>query len=240
MDNIVSEINDFCGGLIKKCREYEQNRKEMEIKFRDLSYAYTVCTTEIEYMRKQNDDFLNTINRLQKQIEVIEDDKRQLTKVSNIIAIERENSRLKLEIDSLKKRLAKPTINTPNTQSIINHSIKSESVEVEVELNENPREDTSIKSGSVEVVVELNENPTEDTSIKSESVDVEVAVELNENPTEDTNNDIEVYEKKIKNVIYYVSTNEDMTIYIKEDDGAIGDKVGFLTNHNGKTKVQWL
>jgi regulator of replication initiation timing len=217
MDNIVSEINDFCGGLIKKCREYEQNRKEMEIKFRDLSYAYTVCTTEIEYMRKQNDDFLNTINRLQKQIEVIEDDKRQLTKVSNIIAIERENSRLKLEIDSLKKRLAKPTINTPNTQSIINHSIKSESVEVAVELNENPREDTSIKSGSVEVVVELNENPTEDI-----------------------NNDIEVYEKKIKNVIYYVSTNEDMTIYIKEDDGAIGDKVGFLTNHNGKTKVQWL
>lgn len=204
MDEIIQDI----GYLLDRCKDVDLRHKELERKYTELSYAYSLCAQTIEYMTKQNEDNLNTISRLQKQIEVIEDDKRQLTKVSNIIAIERENSRLKFELDVLKKRLEKPVVPLPEP--------------VVVPLPE------PVVPLPEPVLVPLPE-PV-----------VAPATDQNETEQDLNDSDIEVYEKKIKNDIYYVSTQEDNSVYVKEADGSIGEKVGVLQKVNGKTKVVWL
>lgn len=203
MEEIVSDISDFCRSLMAKCKEYDGNRRDIEEKYKELSYAYALCTQQIEYMGRQNEEFMSTISRLQKQIEAVEDDKRQLTKVSNIIAIERENSRLKFEMESLKKKLATKLAAPVLTK------------------------DTVIEVTEAKEVVMINDD--------------KVAVEKCEEEADtDHEEDLEVYEKKIKNNVYYVSTRDDASVYEKDDDGAIGQKIGYLQKVNGKLKLKML
>lgn len=211
MEDIISDINDFCKSLVAKCKEYDANRRDVEDKYKELSYAYGLCTKQIEYMGKQNEEFMSTISRLQKQIETIEDDKRQLTKVSNIIAIERENSRLKFELEYLKKRLAKTTEKVP-VGTVAAETCAPTIVETDID---------NVKTGVEETVVESKEHAVEETVVEAED-------------------DIEVYEKKIKNIVYYVSTKDDMSVYEKDSDGSIGNKIGYLQKVNGKLKLQLL
>jgi hypothetical protein len=69
----------------------------------------------------------------------------------------------------------------------------------------------------------------------------EVGNEINSvtnNNKEADDNDINVTEKKIKGVIYYVSDDGD--IYTKNDDDSIGELKGKIEHlSSGKTKVKW-
>jgi hypothetical protein len=52
--------------------------------------------------------------------------------------------------------------------------------------------------------------------------------------------ELNVYEKKIKGIMYYVSDNEEMKIYEQLDDGEIGEEVGYYEKKDdGKRKIVW-
>jgi hypothetical protein len=48
---------------------------------------------------------------------------------------------------------------------------------------------------------------------------------------------LEVYEKTIKGIVYYIDDN--LTIYKKNEDDSIGESLGKLIREEGKTRVQW-
>jgi hypothetical protein len=67
-----------------------------------------------------------------------------------------------------------------------------------------------------------------------------VASEEQEEPVDDEDEVLEVTEKVIGGKVYYVSTNEDMTIYEYTEDGDVGAALGRIEKINGKSKAKWF
>ena len=117
-------------------------------------------------------------------------------------------------------------------------------------VDESPRisENLQVVGESPQIVDEspqISENPQivdGSQKIKENPQDVPdcADIELFES-TNDINDEIEVYEKKIKNTSYYISCGDDMTIYeINKGDFSIGKDLGRLVKQkNGKLKVEW-
>lgn len=51
--------------------------------------------------------------------------------------------------------------------------------------------------------------------------------------------DLEVYEKTINKIVYYISNDEAKRIFVKNSDGEIGEEVGKLVPRAGKLKPEW-
>jgi chromosome segregation ATPase len=125
----------------------------------ELNHTNSHLHDELETARQKIQALANTI-------ESLEEEKRDFAKVSHVVALEKENAKLRQEIEALRKT--------------------------------------------------LNEcNKSEDDSIS-------------------------IYEKKIKGKIYYINTNDDKTVYEKNDDGSVGKIVGTLDRQGGKTKIVWI
>jgi chromosome segregation ATPase len=58
-------------------------------------------------LAQQNAEYVKKIAELQSRVEDLEDDRRQLTKVSSIINMEKQNQALKAELDALNDKLNK-------------------------------------------------------------------------------------------------------------------------------------
>ena len=117
--------------------------------------------------------------------------------------------------------------------------LKSELVVNEVNKNEVLKSEVVVVSEEVksEVVVnEVNKNEV----LKSEVVVSEEvkSEEVNEEEILDED-EVEVYEKQIKNVTYYISCGDDMTIYKKNEDCSIGVSLGHLVKQKNKFKIEW-
>jgi len=150
----------------------------------DLSNALSILRTENEGLKIMNNYLVADKKSLQSQVEKLEDDHRNFTKVSKIIAIENENTKLRLTIEDLKKQ--------------------------------------------INLIKDANKKPEAD-EVKTNDLVTEVHEE-----EEDDN--INVREKKIGKVIYYV--DDDNKVYIKNNDETIGDNIGVLQRMpDGKLKL---
>lgn len=150
----------------------------------DLSNALRILRTENEGLKIMNNYLVADKKSLQSQVEKLEDDHRNFTKVSKIIAIENENTKLRLTIEDLKKQ--------------------------------------------INLIKDANKKPEAD-EVKMNDLVAEVHEEV-----EDDN--INVREKKIGKVIYYV--DDDNKVYIKNNDETIGDNIGVLQRMpDGKLKL---
>lgn len=166
----------------------KKERDDVVMKYHDIEYANQNLSKQLMEQLDLVRKYINTINEL-------EEDKKAFTKVSHVVAIEKENARLRQEIILLKNK---------KTYGETHQSVK-------------------VMDEPVETITTFAENETV-ASVKEHQ----------------SNNTIDVYEKKIKGKIYFVSKGEDMTVFNKRDDGSIGDPVGVLEKHGEKFKITWL
>lgn len=219
MEDIYQDISVFLTKIQNQCKTIDESYKTTLTKCKDLQHSLDILTNENQYLKRENTDLNTTISKLEKQIEIVEEDKRQLTRVSHVIALERENNKLKQEISQLNEKLTKQ-----------HQQQQAKFDELCNEINK-----ISILSDNKEIIEKDTEIDDKPTMIEKDHKEENLIVEEQEQEQE-----LEVYEKVIKGVTYYVSCNEDMTIYKIDDEGVIGDKLGKLEKINGKTKVVWF
>jgi len=182
LQNEMDRMNNSNEKVYRKAEVLDEDNKRLA---RDLQ----VKDTTIENLQGQ-------VALLTQQIEALENDKKEFTKVSHVIAMEKENAKLKLENSALQERI--------------------KLLKCSVEMN-NPCEEHTNGADIEEEAKEDDETPEEEEE--------------------------EVVEKKIKGVVYYVSVNPNsdnqFTLYIKNEDGSVGANVGHIEKKDNKNKVTW-
>lgn len=170
----------------------------------------TKCNIDhfIKYLRNFQERYIELELENEKLIDAIDD----FRKVSQIIAMERENAKLQNQINILNKRLEKYT--------------KKEQEEKPEQCNVFIVDETS------EFIVGNEQNEVIITNIVQDDPKPITTID---NCNEEQ---LEVYEKKIKDKIYYVDMSS--KVYIKEDDNSIGQHVGDLIKKNNKTVISWI
>lgn len=186
------------------------------------------------------------VARYMKKVQEAEDDQKQFTKVSHIINMERETTHLKQQIAILERRVAfyqnqcnelkeqknATTVTDYETQGTQTHDGPTSSTG---EAHNALHCDISKEQDNVncEVVDESNMISCQDTD-KDEDNTTEC-----EKDADSEGEDMNVVEKKIKGVVYYVSDDGD--IYVRNDDESIGELKGKMELlSSGKTKVKWF
>lgn len=164
----------------------KENLKTTEITL-DTIRSENIKLLELKTINEDLQNELNNknslITKLEKNIKDMEDDRKQFTKVSHVIAMEKENARLKSELETFKNK-----------------------------------------------IIPIQEATISETTSHN--------LELTNQEEEYTNQD-EVYEKKIKGKIYFVSKSDNMTVFEKNNDGTIGNEVGYLEKQGDKFKMVW-
>ena len=92
--NIRSELDE----LEELCQALSKSNAQMSTK----TLALEERNIELEQSTKEH---LSRITTLQKTIDMLEDDRRQLTRVSSIVNLEKQNQSLKKEIEQLHEKL---------------------------------------------------------------------------------------------------------------------------------------
>lgn len=160
----------------------QKNEKDMQDKMLMFKQENDTLRETNQVLTIQNTQYEDEIRQLKESIKSMEEDRRAFVKVSHVVAIEKENARLRQEIDGLltKSVPAKETVTEP---ALVN-------------------EKKTVEREPPQALLEVNE-------------------------------------KKIKGIIYFVSKEDDRTIYKKNEDDSIGDAVGYLEKVGDKFKVSW-
>jgi FtsZ-binding cell division protein ZapB len=198
--NKVDELNSLLDRL-KIAYENELTKWSINLDHtvKDKDNTIALLSKEIEGLKEINAYLLKDKDTLEKQVKDLEEEYRNFTKVSKIIALENENAKLKLELSKLTNTL---------TQT------KKESKEVQ----------TSAIPVSAPVVP-----PVAQTTVPSVSQSLSSDVETVEGNEEES---IDVEEIIIEEKEYYIDDTK--RVYLKLDDGSIGEELGMLGRKKGK------
>lgn len=191
----VQRLNVQINDLDSEVKEYRQQLEHASTNMKKFETDNAELTVSNDHLREVVQSQQQDIERLQAAIKQLEQEKIDFAKVSHVVAIEKENAKLRQELEFSRKKL----------------------------------QEYEAKKGDDE-----NEQPKSVIVPEKQVVD-EVP------PLEDENDEeeIEVQEKKIKGVVYFVNTKDGKTVYQKNEDGTIGDVVGMLEKHGTKTKIIW-
>lgn len=212
---------------------------------------------QMQEYKIQHDLITRNLNRLQTEVDDFEDERKRFSRVSHVIAMEKENHRLKQDIELQERRVQiyqnqlKQYLQPQH--AVWNNSIEKKLVSEEVHvLQDTNVDETIVKHMSTQDVHPQDEpiqdaianevHPHDDTTPDVENANIQIEQQSEDEDEEDKDDeeeeDINVVEKKIKGVIYYLADNGD--IYQKNEDESIGDLLGKLeTSASGKTKVKW-
>lgn len=194
--------------------------------------AHVARLTEIEHAFSttcaEKDACITTlgehVSRLEKEVRKLQDDNAAFSKVSHIIAMEKENARLRAEIAALAKQLSTTSAGKQSPKA----EIKQKSESVGMVPVHHPIASSIILCDHQE---KESTNPIECEEPSNVATrDGEIACETQEEETFIT--------KKIKGVTYYIS-EKDMGIYQMMNNGDVGCKLGVLEKKNDKTKAIW-
>jgi chromosome segregation ATPase len=184
----------------------------------NVSFYKSKCDTYEELQNKlyyEQKELQQQVANLQKEVEAgkitiskLEEDTRNLQRVSQIIAYEKENAKLRMELQMANERIIK--------------------------LNTKPQSKKEISDGSDERD-ELDERDVNGETAECEHKAEELIEDKDEAP-------VEVYEKKINKVWYFISDDDSMRIYRKTDEGEMGEELGQLVRdpNSNKLKAVWL
>jgi hypothetical protein len=197
--------------------------KDFDSKLNNLNNTIAELTNKINILTAENNglktmnEYLNSDKvRLQAQINNLEEDHRNFTKVSKIIALENENDKLRKELDEIKFKGTSPIKKKApflfcDTATVLPSVVK------------------------IETLPEKQYEPLKENIIEQQEPLKEEEEEEHKEEEEEEEEDIQVTEKKIGSIIYYI--DDAKKVFIKEDDGTIGKEIGFLSKINGKTKL---
>lgn len=199
-DNIINEIEAYKNKIYILEEDLHEIKKERDI------YNRSLCEKDHIIQELQLE-----LNKINDEIVRVKEDNAAFSKVSHIIAMEKENSKLKTEISFLNERLSK-ALKKKNVEDII--SPPQTFIPLARVLQQSIEENKKI----------ILDPPME----KLEELDV-VKPDL-----------VNYTEKNIKGKLYYVS-NDTSTVYEKLEDGRIGIEMGHLErNKTGKLRIIWL
>lgn len=133
---------------------------------------------------------IKLIAELESKVKYLEDENCNFRKVSRIIAFENENARLKVEMESLKKRL--------------------------IQKDEKSIED-QIQELNSDIVEKIMSSDSEDGGGE-----------------DDEDEALDLYEKKIKGTVYYITNDDARRLFEKMSDGSVGKEIGKL---EGKSTI---
>ncbi len=168
---------------------------------------------------------LHTRNaKLIQELETLTEDNKTFKKVSSIIQYDKENARLRSELIILEKRLAA----TKASASIKQHK------SIQPTLEQLPKDEAVVYIEIDKTCVHVDD-PIE---IAAEKAAID---SLPDQPIPDDHDDdnIQVYERKINKVIFYISDDSIQRIFEKKDDGEVGEELGRLEVVNGKRRPMW-
>jgi hypothetical protein len=254
--NKIDELSDILNN-IKTENNIMKNESEK------LMHHNMMLLKESENHQNTVSDLFCDIENYKKKIKSLEDDRNEFTKVSHVVMIEKDNNKLRLECENLKNKIKSESLRKENKNdsillinkddNIIESPIKKEFNIVVQHFDEKNTipiiaEVIELQESSIIAeVIEISNKPVGIIPIIAEVIEIsnkpvgiipiiEVFSQVQE---EDDNNNIDVYEKKIKGIVYYISSDDTMKIYKKNVDGTIGIPLGFLEKYGEKRKVKW-
>jgi len=265
LNNRIKSIYDENSFLQKKLDELTEKiriSKEENMRFLESTQELTF---QKDSLLKESREHNNTVEKLNCEVQhykslvhTLEDDRKQFTKVSHVIMIEKENCKLKKEIEELRERLKNNTSDPPQPRfwpHQIHRSpgfghpdpptIQDQITQMKGMLGISCEDIGSFSDRFpllepvVEPVVVSEEPMVEPVIVSEEPVIVseepvivsEEPVVVSEEPvivSEEEKCEIDVYEKKIKGKKYYVSNDSEMRIFEINPDKSIGKLLGFL------------
>lgn len=158
------------------------------------------------------------VEKFKRKVQEAEDDQKQFTKVSHIINMERETTHLKQQIAILERRVA-------FYQNQCNELKDQKNTLCLFEEQSTQTETQDVTTVDIDTKNEVYNDQEQETNAC--------------NTQEDEEDGLNVVEKKIKGIVYYVSDDGD--IYDKNEDESIGQLKGKMeVLSSGKTKVKWF
>lgn len=185
-----------------------------------------VTTTERVFMKLEKlvQSYQETCNKLLEEVKALtvkqKDNEDTISKLSS------ENARI-VELASGQEKEVKALKQTIAVLEEENHGFKKVSQIIHYE-----KENNKLRQQVTKLEERLKK---QDVAPIATVVTIENVVE---EPVADAG--VEVYEKKINKIVYFVSNDESMRIFEKTEDGDIGEEVGHLETVNGKLKPIWL
>lgn len=250
LDNVIHT----CKGLQIHVTKEKDIHNRLKTEVGELHGVIQALRDEVENLKSSLLATEQLLQHAKNEVKGLEEERSAFSKVSQIIAMEKENARLKRDIDHLQQQLTRhqppvsPQVspspsNQPTSQTVVvvSHTVIDPIVEQGLMYEEQektpPKEEVTVDYEAVQSLHDSNKN--NDISITTEHVKKCADIEHNEIDNDKTEDDENIYIKKIKGVSYYVS-HVDGTIYHINDDSSKGDKVGVLKKTlDGKTKVSW-
>lgn len=231
MDQIIHDFNTSYHAIGEHWRTVLVDNARLRLENTSLTETVKCILEEKEKLQQQSNALLETIKKLQNTITALEqklvdadEDHKQFSKVSHLVAMEKENAKLRADLEFWMRRNVK--------------------ADQHIELLHNQAYNNDLKASEPPIVegttfhhVQTPEpipEPVSEPPIPEPESIPEPIPELTMHNTED------VYvEKKIKGVVYLVKDNE---VYEKNSEGSIpGKHVATLQLLNtGKTKIKWF
>lgn len=205
---------DICNSSIQHINDMNSN---FMVGVKDTLKTLTTKLVEtINKLTKENKETMELNNELKAQVTRLEirlqdmtkelenslEEQRQLLKVSRVVAIEKDNARLRTELQQLEAKF---------------QALKEQHL-----------------SSKAPLCATSSHNGTSTTVGSATNLEFGLDYERPNVHEEEKEEDVNVREKKIKGVIYYVS--DDNNVYTKNDDDSIGNMIGKI---EGK-KVKWF
>jgi hypothetical protein len=163
--------------------------EEMNRALNDEAVEMRMMKDELSRLTLENTALIAEVAGLKKTIIVLEEDQKSFMKISHLAALDKENARLRQELEvALKKNIvshAVPLVKSVDLDAADEKGCKEEEAEEE----------------------EVVENKEECESEEGNGADGD----------EDIEPELDVYEKKINGRIYYVSRGEDRSVYMKNE-----------------------
>jgi predicted nucleic acid-binding Zn-ribbon protein len=247
-ENIDMSFPDVMTKLYLIWENSEKQKELLQVEVQDykdsikqLTVDHTELLKKFESVNEHNEKLEIEINHLKKQVQDVEDDQKQFRKVSHILTMDRENNSYKQQIAILEKRVAFyqnqcNNLKVNDAENKIDKQTETENLMIDMETNTHDIVNDNSEKDLVDDVNAANAENVEDAVNAPNASNASNYDTVPENSNEDE--DIDVKEKKIKGVVYYVSDDGD--IYIKNEDNSIGELKGKIEHlPSGKTKVKW-
>jgi chromosome segregation ATPase len=261
------QFHDVMTGMYVLWERLEKEKKVLQDELSKANDHIKEITTNKNMLQNENNKLQTKVSEITiktddliRKVNEAEDEHKQFRKVSHIITMEKENTNLKQQINILERRVTfyqnQCSKNAIITEDKSTYTDIDNHVQCNVLLNiTSDNDDTIITSETTSmdnIIESLKDAQYDDkddviTAKESDMINIHTdqhiisdikTIKSQEATDDNEDSDINVIEKKIKGVIYYVSDEGD--IYEKNDDDSIGNLKGKIENlPNGKTKVKW-
>lgn len=241
-ENLICTVESFAIKLDNASKIHEANMETLRNELKAAHAELALKNAEVQDLRaasmgmdSRREQLETQVKELETKIKSLEEENANFKKVSQIIAYEKENRKLKDEIRSLTNRLVK-----------LESAAKQANVCPSLSTTDHFEQQSDKQSEQKQIVADVIASESSSTEVgeldceSNKQCQEKIADnDEEENQDEEDDNGLALYEKKINKTTYFVSDDDDMRIFIKTETGEVGDEVGHLVKVDGKLKPVW-